>query len=156
MFVNGIPMLVTVSRNLLFGTVEELPSRSVSNLVKAITRVTQVYKRAGFRVTLSLMDGELEPLCGDLADAIVTLNTTGRDKHVGDIERFIRTIKERMRATYNMLPFEKIPQLMVVEMAKSAVFWLNSFPPRKQDIKVHESQNHYHRTARRLQSSLQT
>jgi hypothetical protein len=52
MFVNSIPMLVTVSRNLRFGTVEELPSRSVANLVKALTRVTKVYKRAGFRVTL--------------------------------------------------------------------------------------------------------
>jgi len=128
MFVNSIPMLVTVSRNLRFGTVEELPSRSVANLVKALTRVTKVYKRAGFPVTLSLMDGEFETLRGDLADANVTLNTTGRDEHVGDIERFIRTVKERMRATYNMLPFEWIPHRMVVEMAKSAVFWLNSFP----------------------------
>ena len=74
------------------------------------------------------MDGEFEPLRGDLADVNVTINTTGQDEHIGDIERFIRTIKERMRATYNMFPFEKIPQRMVVEMAKSDVFWLNSFP----------------------------
>ena len=74
------------------------------------------------------MDGEFEPLRGDLADVNVTLNTAGQDEHIGDIERFIRTIKERMRATYNMLTFEKIPQHMFVEMAKSAVFWLNSFP----------------------------
>jgi hypothetical protein len=119
MFVNSIPMLVTVSRHLRFGTVEELPSRSVTNLVKALTRVTKVYKRAGFRVTLSLMDGEFEPLRGNLADANVTLNTTGQDEHVGDIERFIRTIKERMRATYNMLHFEWMPHRMIVEMPRA-------------------------------------
>ena len=33
-----------------------------------------------------------------------------------------------MRAIYNTLPFQKIPARLVIEMAKTAVFWLNAFP----------------------------
>ena len=33
-----------------------------------------------------------------------------------------------MQAIYNTLPFQKIPARLVIEMAKTAVFWLNAFP----------------------------
>lgn len=74
------------------------------------------------------MDREFEPLRGDLAEIGVSLNTTARDEHVGDIEGFIRTIKERMRATYNTLSYRNMPPRLVIEMAQHAVFWLNAFP----------------------------
>ena len=60
----------------------------------------------------------------------IALNVTSRDEHVGDIERYIRTVKERMRAVYNTLPFSKIPAQLVIEMAKASVFWLNGLPPK--------------------------
>ena len=76
------------------------------------------------------MDGEFVHLRGELASMGVTLNNTSRDEHVGDIKRFIRTIKERMRAIYNMLPFQKVPTRLTIEMAKASVFWLNSLPQK--------------------------
>ena len=109
MHVNGIPMLVTISRNIRFATVEALPNRNLPTLVKGIKSVATVYKRAGFRVTTSLMDGEFEPMRSDLANLEIALNKTARDEHVGDIERFIHTLKERMWATYNSLPFTNMP-----------------------------------------------
>ena len=33
-----------------------------------------------------------------------------------------------MWAIYNTMPFKKIPAWLVIEMAKTAVFWLNAFP----------------------------
>ena len=79
-------------------------------------------------VTTTLMDGEFVPLWGGLAEIGITLNETSRDEHVGNIERYIRTVKERMRAIYNTMPFHKVPACLVIEMAKTAVFWLNAFP----------------------------
>ena len=76
------------------------------------------------------MDGEFGHLRGKLADMGIALNETLHDEHVGDIERYIRTVKERMRAIYNTLPFNKIPARLVVEMAKASVFWLNGMPPK--------------------------
>jgi hypothetical protein len=56
------------------------------------------------------------------------LNETGGDEHVPQVERYIRSTKERTRAAYNMLPFKPVPAVMVIEMVKASVFWLNAFP----------------------------
>ena len=115
-------------RNIKFGTMEAVTDQKEAMLLKCIKGVVTLYRKAGFRVTIALMDGEFVPLCGGLAELGLRLNETSRDEHVGDIEWYIRTVKERMRAIYNTLPFHKIPARLVVEMAKTAVFWLNAFP----------------------------
>ena len=129
MYVNRVPLLVTLSRNIKFGTVEAVKDRKEATLLKGIATVTALYRKVGFKVTTALMDGEFVPLRGGLAEIGITFNETSRDEHVGDIERYIRTVKERMRAIYNTLPFHKVPGCLVIEMAKTAVFWLNAFPP---------------------------
>ena len=48
--------------------------------------------------------------------------------HVPEVEREIRTIKERCRCVYATLPFKKVPALMVESLVVHAVQWLNSFP----------------------------
>ncbi len=129
MYICGIPMLVSVSRNIKFGTVEDIPNRLAKNLLLGIKKIIKLYRRAGFKVEAVLMDGEFEVLRDDLAEIGVSLNTAAPDKHVGDIERYICTIKERIRGIYNTLPFgRKLPQRIITEMAKHSVFWLNSFP----------------------------
>ena len=128
MYVNKVPLLVTLSRNIKFGTVEAVADRKEATLLKCIKGVVSLYQKAGFKVTTALMDGEFVPLRGGLADLGLRLNETSRDEHVGDIERYIRTVKERMRAIYNTLPFQKVPAWLVIEMAKTAVFWMNAFP----------------------------
>ena len=74
------------------------------------------------------MDGEFVLLCGGLAELGLRLNETSRYGHVGDIERYILTVKECMRAIYNTLPSQKIPARLIIKMAKTAVFWLSAFP----------------------------
>ena len=128
MYVNKVPLLVTLSRNVKFGMVEAVKDRKETTLMKSIATVVTLYWKAGFTVTTALMDGEFVPLRGGLAEIGITLNETSRDEHVGDIERYIRTVKERMRAIYNTLPFHKVPARLVIEMAKTAIFWLNAFP----------------------------
>ena len=128
MFVNKLPMLVSISRNVKFGTIEDIPNRSSKTLISGIQKIIKIYHQAGFTIVTALMDGEFEPLRGELAELGISLNTAAPDEHVGDIERYIRTIKERMRAIYNTLPFKQVPHRMIIEMAKSSVFWLNAFP----------------------------
>ena len=128
MYVNKVPLLVMLSRNIKFGTVEAVADQKEVTLLKCIWAVVTLYWKAGFKVTTALMDGEFMPLCGGLAELDLTLNETSRDKHVGDIERYIHTVKEHMQAIYNTLPFQKIPAWLVIEMTKTAMFWLNAFP----------------------------
>ena len=128
MYVNRVPLLVTLSRNIKVGMVEAVKDRKEATLLKGIATVTTLYQKARFKVTTALMDGEFVPLHGGLAEIGVTLNETSRDEHVGDIEHYICTVKEQMRAIYNTLPFHKVPARLVIEMTKTAVFWLNAFP----------------------------
>ena len=128
MHVNGIPFFVTRSRHIHFGTVDVLPSLQAVDIGAALCRVVNIYARGGFQVTTALMDGAfagLHDVCNQLQ---VTLNTTSRDEHVGDVERYIRTIKERMRGVSNTIPFKRLTHNMVMELAQAVVYWLNSVP----------------------------
>jgi hypothetical protein len=130
MFVNKIALLVTVSRNIRFGTTERLVSRHADVVGKAMLTVLAFYRQRGFRVKECHGDNEFEPLRATLADAGSHLNVTSEDENVPKIERYIRTIKERCRATYNTVPFKKMPGMMIVELIHSCNFWLNMFPAR--------------------------
>ncbi len=128
MMVNGLPFLITISRKLKFGTAEYLPGRKGVNLLNGIKNVQKVYALRGFKVKTLLMDGQFEPMRGSFSELGILLNTVSADEHVPDVERYIRTIKEHVRAIYNTLPFQKMPSRLLIEMVYSSVFWLNSFP----------------------------
>jgi hypothetical protein len=129
MFVNRLPFFMTISRSLKFGTAESLKNQKDKTILISIKQVKSIYAKRGFKITHMLMDGQFESLRADIADLQITLNTVSNDEHVPEIERRIRTVKERTRCIYSTLPFPKIPPRMVIEMVYYSNFWLNSFPP---------------------------
>ena len=58
----------------------------------------------------------------------IALQTAAHGDHVPEVERHIRTLKERARAIYNTLPFERLPARIIIEMVYYCNFWLNAFP----------------------------
>jgi hypothetical protein len=95
--------------------------------------VFRIYGTAGFVVQVAMMDMEFEKLRDMLPN--VTLNTTAAREHVEEIKQKIRVIKERGRGTINMLPYETIPKLMVIELMHFCVMWMNSFPVKSRASK---------------------
>ena len=72
------------------------------------------------------MDREFQCLKGLLPTQI---NTTGADEHVPDIERCNRVIKERFRAARSCARhLKKLPNLIIIGIARQNVLWLNAFP----------------------------
>ena len=67
-------------------------------LLDAVKKTQQVYHRRGFEIAHLLMDGQFEPIRGDLSSLGITLNTVANDEHVPEVEQYIRTLKERTRA----------------------------------------------------------
>ena len=128
MFINKIPFFISISHKIKFGTAEALKNRKAETILKAIQHIHRIYKRRGLRTTRFNLDGEFASLKDELLSLDITLNITANDEHVPVAERFIRTIKESFRSAYNMLPFQKIPNLMVTELVYSTIFWKNSFP----------------------------
>jgi len=128
MMINKIRFFMSISRNVRFGTSEMIENMRETTLLSCFKNILGVYRQRGFRVRHALMDGQFEPLRGDLAAMGVELNTASNDEHVPEIERYNRTVKERVRGIYNTLPFKRMPGRMVIEMVSSSVFWLNAFP----------------------------
>jgi hypothetical protein len=126
-FVNGLPFFVSSSRHVHFSTTRHLENQKPATILSCSKQIQSVYLKRGFRITHFLLDDAIEHLRGDLAALHITLNTVPNDEYVPDIERFIRTLKERTRSTYNRLPFQRFPWRILIEMVYAATFWLNSF-----------------------------
>ena len=127
MKLNNLSFLVTISRNLHFGTVHYLPNKRDSTVMKAMKKIISEYQYGGFKVVHAVMDGGFDGIEDELMKYGVMYNGTGRDEHVGEVERYIRTVKSKCRCTYNSLKFKHLPRRLVVEIVKRALFWLNAF-----------------------------
>ena len=68
-----------------------------------------------------LADFEFEYVRPTTAILGINLNTTSASEHVGDIERFICLLKERLRGLASILPFTKYPKLMKIAMVNFCV-----------------------------------
>jgi hypothetical protein len=59
---------------------------------------------------------------------MLDVNTTGASKHVGDVERHVRLIKEHARGIICTLPYSRLPRIMLVHLMHFITMWLNNFP----------------------------
>ena len=130
MRINGLPFLISVSEHIAFGTGEYLENQYKAVLLNAIRHVLALYERRGLHPTVLLADGQFAPIEPELNDMGLTPNLTSNDEHVGIIERYIRTLKERVRAEVNTSPFLHLPKAMTIELLYRAIFFLNLFPPK--------------------------
>jgi hypothetical protein len=96
MHVNRVPFLLTISQNLKFGMIEALPNRLEATIITGLVSTVCVYKQRGFSISLGLADGEFDTpgIHKSLAGKGVALDSTGQDEQVGDVERYVRTVKE--------------------------------------------------------------
>jgi hypothetical protein len=99
-----------------------LQNQKSATILAAIKQIKSIYMKRGFKLDHMLMDGQFEPLRAELADLSITLNTVSNDVHVPEIERNIRTTKERACCVYNTLPIDKMPTRMIIEMIYYSTF----------------------------------
>jgi hypothetical protein len=130
MFVNKLAFFVTISHKLKLGSAEYITDRKEDTIMQCVKRVRSMYKLGGFTLAMVHADKEFEVLRTGLAEESIGLNTASEDEHVGEIERYIRTVKERTRALENTLPFKQFTNRLMIEMVRGSVFWLNSFPAK--------------------------
>ena len=130
MYIQQIPFFVTVSRHIRFITISELPNKKKETYLQILLLIKNLYESKGFKINTCLMDMEYKLMENDLKMNNINLNLASPNEHVPEVERTIRTIKERVRAIYNRLPYSRIPKLMMIELVNYAVTWLNNFPPK--------------------------
>jgi hypothetical protein len=130
MKVNGVPFLNTISQHIKFGSAGKLDNLKNFTIIKHLQVIFGVYTVRGFRVTIILADNQFESMRGDIANLGAIVNVVSRDEHVPEIERYNRTIKDRVRSQYTMLPFKYVPPIVIIELVYSQVFWRNMFALR--------------------------
>eukprot|EP00957_Ditylum_brightwellii_P183278 13960761-Ditylum_brightwellii.AAC.1 len=128
LYINKIPFCTSVLRNIKFTTTKNINNRKKSTLLTAIKKIFKFYMSQGFVVINALMDREFEPLAEEFLPT--KLNSTPANEHVPGIEWQNKFIKEWVRSINCMLPFKKIPNIIITEMVTFSIIWLNAFPPK--------------------------
>ena len=133
MCVQGTPFLVTVSKHIKLITVERLPNRKKMSLLEAFDSAFRVHNGEGYNITHLHCDLEFECLRDEISDEDSTnikMVCVPRKQHAPEIERCIKTIKERVRALWHALPHASLPKNMIEMLAHRQVKWLHVFPPK--------------------------
>ena len=134
MFVNGIAFFSTFGRDIRFGTAEHVPSRTAKQLAKSLMRVIRLYALGGFVVRNVLMDGEFAKIKPEVE---LDINISAAKEHVGEIERYHCTLKERCMCTLSdMRPigskaYQYLHKQIVIRMVYFCVMMINAVPATK-------------------------
>jgi hypothetical protein len=108
MFVNSIPFLDLASCSVNLITIEHAPPpQMASSLGALLLCIVRVYAKAGFTVSIIIMNYELEKVRDHVPS--VNINTTAVSEHVGEIEQKIRVAKEQARGIICTLPYKTLP-----------------------------------------------
>jgi hypothetical protein len=94
-------------------------------------KVVNLYKKRGFVIDICLMNNEFESVRGILQEQQIQSNICAPNEHVPEVERKIRTVKERVRGIITTLPFQTIPTIIIIHAVIFSVMWLNFFPPKE-------------------------
>ena len=86
MFVNKIPFFITMLHDIKFNIIEMLGSQSNKVFMASIHQVLKIYNAQGFKVDTILAERQFEPICGELTDLSVWLNTTSCNEHMLEVE----------------------------------------------------------------------
>ena len=125
-FVQGHAFYHTISRDIGFRTVSSVPDRKLKTILRETLTVIKLYQARGLTISDIHADNEFDCIREHVRP--IVMNITPADSHVGEAERSIRTIKERVRACVHGLPFKRLPKLLVTHIVADSVRCLNSFP----------------------------
>jgi len=109
MFINKTPFVMTTSHNIHFSTVELVKDMKSNTLITSIEQVIQVYQTRGFKIQAILADRQFQHIQQIIEQKGIRLNICAANEHVPEIERYIRTIKEREMSIAATLPFKRYP-----------------------------------------------
>ena len=121
MFVNNIPFVISLGENMKSTTIENVVDRKAATLLKALRSIKSVYTNTNIFIKTLFMDNEFEVLRDALRGKGITLNTTAADENAPKIKRQTKMVKERVRSTWNSLPYKKLPNRMISHMVENAV-----------------------------------
>ena len=107
-----------------FITLEYITKLTNVRFINWLNKFINIYSYSAFNISTVLMYREFD--CMVLYFPEININPAATSKHVPDIERHIRVIKERSHFIRIKLPYKRIPKLMVIDLMDFFVVWFNT------------------------------
>ena len=100
-------------------TIKNQKSNKIKNGIK---QVKKLCLQRDYKITHIHADSEFEPLLIDMSDLDISLNCAFKKEHTPKIERFNRTIKERVCSDQTSMPLKIIYKLMIIHLVANENF----------------------------------
>jgi hypothetical protein len=127
--VNKSPFFFTISQWVEFSTaVAAIKNGTKNTLLIEARAILNLYESRGLNISRAKADQKFSCITEDLLP--ISVNVANADDQVAEVERSIRTVKERMRCTVQGLLFWRIPKLTIRAVVEGAHKALNQFPAR--------------------------
>ena len=130
MHVNGLAFLVSTAKHLGFIQCICIRTAHEERIINTIKNFANVYQLKGFKVTTVHGDGQFRCCKEELIKEPYSINVIicAKDAHVEVAERTNRLLKERIRCVKAMLPYNKYPRRLLMEMVYTIVQMINAVP----------------------------
>ena len=100
-------------------------------MAKSLKKLVKLYALGGFVVRTVLMDGECEKIKPEIE---LDINISAAREHVGEIERYHRTLKERCRCVLSDMKsigsdaYQYLHKKIVIRLVYFCVMMINAVP----------------------------
>jgi hypothetical protein len=126
MHVNGLAFLINVAKHIKFIQCICIRNKSDDMFIAAITKMDNIYRLQGFKITTMYADRAFKYCVDRLAKIGINLICCDKNAHVHFTERCIRFTKEQIRGVRSMLPFNKMPKRLLMETVYTVVQLMNA------------------------------
>ena len=108
-----------------------IDTKTQDDYYKALNVIFRHYNKGGFVIKTIYCYGEYCAMMNKVSDDLdVVMNYTNASTHVPEAERNSHTIKDRIRATFQRLPYKVIPRRMIRYLMIVSGMQLNFFPAK--------------------------
>ena len=93
---------------------EAVHNRTKNTILECYNKIKKVYKSRDISIDEIQADGEFKCITEDVRPSFLHIIAPSND-HVPEVERSIRTIKERVRCFLHDLPYHSYPKIVMIE-----------------------------------------
>ena len=111
MYVNGMPFLTTISKNIKYHTTMWVADCNAPTIASLVEFILKLYQWAGFQVTEVCTNHKFKPVLQVLQDngwSFMT-NLANAQEHVPEAECNNCVLKEHTHTTYHGIPYKMLP-----------------------------------------------
>ena len=132
MYINGMPFLTTISKNIKYHTDMWVANRTAPTITNLVESAIKLYNRASFQVTEVCADQEFKPVLYILQDGgwSFMTNLANAQEHVPEAECNNCILKEYIHTTYHGIPYKMLPLTIICYMVMETTAKLNYFPAK--------------------------